>query len=84
MTDLSLTRFLVDDDCDVDPAETNEWRQALESLVATQGPARARFILDEIAALARSPRIAWSHAPANRRQAGAAREWGWSGRRNAA
>ena len=60
MTDLSLNRFLVDDGSDIDPGETAEWREALLALVATHGPARARFILDEIAALARSPRIAWS------------------------
>jgi pyruvate dehydrogenase E1 component len=60
MTDHSLTRFLSADNGDIDPAETAEWREALLSLVATHGPARARFILDEIAALARSPHIAWS------------------------
>jgi pyruvate dehydrogenase E1 component len=65
MTDHSLTRFLADDtgridNGDSDPIETAEWREALLSLVATHGPARARFILDEIAALARSPHVAWS------------------------
>ena len=60
MTDHSLTRFLTDDSGDIDPVETAEWREALLSLVATHGPARARFILDEIAALARSPHVAWS------------------------
>ncbi|MEO5670820.1 MAG: pyruvate dehydrogenase (acetyl-transferring), homodimeric type, partial [Ramlibacter sp.] len=65
MTDHSLTRFLTDqtgeiESRDIDPAETAEWREALLSLVATHGPARARFILDEIAALARSPHVAWS------------------------
>jgi len=60
MTDHSLTRFLADDTGDTDPVETAEWREALLSLVATHGPARARFILDEIAALARSPHVAWS------------------------
>ncbi len=60
MTDHSLTGFLDDDNSDSDPAETAEWREALLSLVATQGPARARFILDQIAALARSPHVAWS------------------------
>jgi pyruvate dehydrogenase E1 component len=60
MTDHSLTRFLADDKGDTDPAETAEWRDALLSLVATHGPARARFILDEIAALARSPHVGWS------------------------
>jgi pyruvate dehydrogenase E1 component len=60
MTDHSLTRFLATDSGDIDPVETAEWREALLALVATHGPARARFILDEIAALARSPHIAWS------------------------
>jgi pyruvate dehydrogenase E1 component len=65
MTDHSLTRFLTNDaghidNGDSDPVETAEWREALLSLVATHGPARARFILDEIAALARSPHVAWS------------------------
>src|SRR5215208_5131881 len=60
MTDQSLSRFLGSDTGDIDPVETAEWREALLSLVATEGPARARFILDEIAALARSPHIAWS------------------------
>ena len=60
MTDHSLTRFLPPGSVDIDPAETAEWRDALLSLVATHGPARARFILDEIAALGRSPHIAWS------------------------
>jgi pyruvate dehydrogenase E1 component len=60
MTDQSLSRFLGSENGDIDPVETAEWRQALLSLVATEGPARARFILDEIAALARGPHIAWS------------------------
>ncbi|MBI2772535.1 MAG: alpha-ketoglutarate dehydrogenase [Burkholderiales bacterium] len=60
MTDHSLTRFLTADNGDIDPAETAEWRDALLSLVAAHGPARARFILDEIAALARSPQVGWS------------------------
>ena len=60
MTDQSLTRFLTSDSGDIDPVETAEWREALLSLVAAHGPARARFILDELAAMARSPHIAWS------------------------
>ena len=60
MTDHSLTRFLTTEQGDIDPAETAEWREALLSLVATHGPARARFILDELASMARSPHIAWS------------------------
>jgi pyruvate dehydrogenase E1 component len=65
MTDHSLNRFLATDGTepanpDTDSSETAEWREALTSLLAAQGPARARFILDELAALARSQRIGWS------------------------
>jgi len=40
-------------------AETAEWRDAFLSLVAADGPARARQILDELASLARAQRIGW-------------------------
>ncbi len=61
MTDHSITRFLLaQGNHDTDPAETAEWRDALLSLVAAHGPARARYILDELAALARSPSVGWS------------------------
>ncbi|MGE4242975.1 alpha-ketoglutarate dehydrogenase [Ramlibacter sp.] len=60
MTDQSLTRYLADADGDIDPAETQEWRDAFEALVAAHGPARARFILDQLAVVGRSPRVAWS------------------------
>ena len=33
---------------------------ALLALVAAEGPARARFILDQLAELARDPRVGWS------------------------
>ena len=45
---------------DVDPVETAEWRDAFVALVERHGPARARFILDELAALARAPAVGWS------------------------
>ncbi len=45
---------------DVDPAETQEWRDAFDALVARHGPARARFMLDELARRARSQRIGWT------------------------
>ena len=45
---------------DADPDETAEWRDAFESLLAAHGPARARFILDELAAMARGPAVGWS------------------------
>ena len=72
MTDHSSHRFMplanpatatdadTDADTDPDPAETAEWRDALLSLVAAQGTPRARFMLDELAALARGPQIGWS------------------------
>ena len=44
---------------DIDPQETAEWREAFLALVATQGPERARFVLDELAALARRQRTGW-------------------------
>jgi pyruvate dehydrogenase E1 component len=60
MTDQSLSRFLAAEGADADPVETAEWRDAFLSLVTTEGPARARFILDQLAALARDPHVAWS------------------------
>jgi pyruvate dehydrogenase E1 component len=59
MTDQSLTRFLPLDG-DVDPAETAEWRDAFLALVAAHGPARARFVLDQLAEMARNPHVGWS------------------------
>ena len=44
---------------DTNPDETQEWRDALLSLAATEGPARVRQILDELARLARQQRIGW-------------------------
>ena len=44
-----------------DPAtqETAEWRDGFLSLLAAEGPSRARQILDELAMLARSHRVGW-------------------------
>jgi pyruvate dehydrogenase E1 component len=44
---------------DPDPQETAEWREAFEALAATQGPARARQLLDELSRVARTRRIGW-------------------------
>jgi pyruvate dehydrogenase E1 component len=44
---------------DPDPQETAEWREAFEALAATQGPARARQMLDELSRVARSRRMGW-------------------------
>ena len=41
------------DALDADPEETAEWRDAFLALVATQGPERARHMLQELARLAR-------------------------------
>jgi pyruvate dehydrogenase E1 component len=44
---------------DPDPQETQEWRDAFTALVATQGPERARQILDGLVALSREQRVGW-------------------------
>ncbi|QYY24348.1 alpha-ketoglutarate dehydrogenase [Diaphorobacter sp. MNS-0] len=44
---------------DTDPQETAEWRDALQALVATAGPERARFLLDELNRLAGQLRVDW-------------------------
>jgi pyruvate dehydrogenase E1 component len=44
---------------DFDPLETAEWRDAFVSLVATEGPARACFILDNLVQLANSSHVKW-------------------------
>ena len=44
---------------DIDPEETAEWRDAFLALVATQGPERARHMLQELVRLARLQRIGW-------------------------
>ncbi|MDO8386004.1 MAG: pyruvate dehydrogenase (acetyl-transferring), homodimeric type, partial [Polaromonas sp.] len=45
---------------DTDPQETAEWREAFTAVVAAQGQARARFVLDELARLARAQRVGWT------------------------
>ena len=44
---------------DPDPAETEEWLAALQSLLAQSGPERVRAILDQLALQAREPAIGW-------------------------
>ena len=44
---------------DTDSEETGEWREAFLSLLASQGPERARFMLDELARLARAHDVGW-------------------------
>ncbi len=44
---------------DIDPQETQEWRDAFTALVAAQGSERARQILDGLVALSREQRVGW-------------------------
>ena len=63
MTDLSLARHiaavLADGAADIDPAETAEWCEALDALVAAHGPERARFLFDALLAHARRRGLRW-------------------------
>ena len=45
---------------DTNPIETTEWREAFEALVRAEGPARARFILDQLAQQAGDLKVGWS------------------------
>ncbi len=44
---------------DPDPQETAEWLEAFEALVATQGPIRARELLNALSRSARTQRVGW-------------------------
>ncbi|CAN7352972.1 alpha-ketoglutarate dehydrogenase [Pseudorhodoferax sp. LjRoot39] len=57
-----LAHLLPHDADDADPGETAEWREAFTALLAAGGPERARFMLDELARLARAQRIGWKPA----------------------
>ena len=59
MTDASQARYLNTPESDTDPSETAEWREAFATLLVSQGPERARFMLDEMARLARAERVGW-------------------------
>ncbi len=59
MTDHSTSRFIGTPEGDADPVETAEWRDSFASLLATQGSERARFMLDELARLARVQGVGW-------------------------
>ena len=39
---------------DVDPQETREWLEALDSVLEREGPQRANFLLDKLVSMARS------------------------------
>ena len=45
---------------DADPTETTEWRDAFADIVSMHGPERARFVLDQLVALAHQSQIDWS------------------------
>jgi pyruvate dehydrogenase E1 component len=60
MTDHHLQRFLSAAHQDTDAAETHEWLDALRALVATQGPERARFVLDRLAEQAAALHVGWT------------------------
>jgi pyruvate dehydrogenase E1 component len=57
MSDQSIQQSLVPKD--PDPQETAEWRDAFHAVLAAAGPARARFLLDSLAEVARQPAIGW-------------------------
>jgi len=59
MTALTPHHLLAAPSGDLDPLETTEWREAFLSLVATEGPARARFILDNLVQLANANQVHW-------------------------
>ncbi len=44
---------------DIDPLETQEWREAFLSLVQSQGPQRAQFVLDALTQMAMKHQIGW-------------------------
>ncbi|MGE0803902.1 MAG: alpha-ketoglutarate dehydrogenase [Burkholderiaceae bacterium] len=67
MTDLSAQRWVradaeaahAGDGSDADPQETAEWIEALDTLIATQGGERAKYLLDRLAQHARSQQVGW-------------------------
>ncbi len=44
---------------DTDSQETAEWRQALMTVIANEGPERAKYLLDELVRTARSNQVGW-------------------------
>ena len=63
MNDFTRHDFLsappLEDGNDPDPQESAEWHEAFAALLATQGPVRARQMLDALARQARAARIGW-------------------------
>jgi pyruvate dehydrogenase E1 component len=60
MSDPRITQSLRHDAHDTDPTETAEWRDAFMALLQVQGPARARYLMDRLAALARRADVGWT------------------------
>jgi len=56
---MTLAAIPIADTDDAQSAETAEWRDAFLSLIAADGPARGRQILDELAELARTHHMGW-------------------------
>jgi len=56
---MTLAAIPIADTGDAQSAETAEWRDAFLSLIAADGPARGRQILDELAELARTHHMGW-------------------------
>jgi pyruvate dehydrogenase E1 component len=52
-------QYLAPSTVDVDPQETQEWRDALDALIAAYGADRAKFILDSLASHVREKGVAW-------------------------
>jgi pyruvate dehydrogenase E1 component len=66
MSDQSVSHFLdaiaphiARTGADIDPLETQEWRDALLAVLHTCGAERARFLLNELAHLAGAQRVGW-------------------------
>ena len=55
-----LTPHMLQKTTDIDPTETAEWRQAFQAVVGAYGPERARYLLDQMVALAHQSQIDWS------------------------
>ena len=56
----SLNQKMLQKTSDIDPTETAEWREAFQGVVAAYGPERARYLLDQMVALAHQSQIEWS------------------------
>src|SRR5215208_5993825 len=60
--DPSIPRAVGDPhDPDIDPLETREWIEALDALIAEEGPERATFLLRRLLQHARTRRVALPH-----------------------